>query len=326
MSDDHLLLHRCFYLATLGFSKNAEPRIGWVLTDLKKSILAEGFQEGPILSNLSGSSKIEAADTLFYINHLPQISDKLLQLFEQAHIRKIITAHSAHAAPLPDGVEIAELMLQKEEAYLNRRFYTSQKKQRPYVILKWAQTADGLIARENYDSKWISGPLSRKLVHKWRSEEAAIMVATNTARYDNPRLNVRDWSGKDPVRVVIDRQLRLPAELHLFDHTQPTLCYNSFKEEKQENLQWIKIDAPDELSFLKLLLADLYQKKMPSLIVEGGSHLLCMMVAHQMWDEARVFIAPQSFGKGISAPPLPSSAKTDEKQIGDDLLLFYQNF
>ena len=99
-------------------------------------------------------------------------------------------------------------------------------KQRPFILLKWAETADGFIARKNFDSKWISNPQSRRLVHQWRADEDAIMVGTNTAHYDNPRLNVRGVTGNDPIRVVIDRQLRLDPSLHVFDGNQPTLCYN----------------------------------------------------------------------------------------------------
>src|SRR5690606_16398318 len=115
------------------------------------------------------------------------------------------------------GIEVVTGILDAAGRNLNRRFFTYIEKGRPYVILKWAETADGFIARENYSSKWISNALSRQLVHKWRSEEDAVLVGAKTAAHDNPSLNVRDWSGRNPVRVVTDRFLRLPSNLNLFD-------------------------------------------------------------------------------------------------------------
>ena len=134
------------------------------------------------------------------------------------------------------GIKVTIGILEKEGRELNKRFFTSIEKQRPYIILKWAQTTDGFIARKNYDSKWISGEQSRKLVHKWRSEEDAIMVATHTAQYDNPRLDVRDWSGKSPIRVVIDKKLELSDKLNLFDGSVQTLCFNLKENRKGETL------------------------------------------------------------------------------------------
>jgi diaminohydroxyphosphoribosylaminopyrimidine deaminase/5-amino-6-(5-phosphoribosylamino)uracil reductase len=124
------------------------------------------------------------------------------------------------------GVEVITGIRDKEGQSLNKRFFTAIEKQRPYILLKWAETADGFMARENYDSKWISHELSRQLVHQWRTQEDAVLVGTRTAMHDNPQLNVRDWSGRNPVRIVLDRFLRLSDKLHLFDGRQKTLCYN----------------------------------------------------------------------------------------------------
>ena len=127
------------------------------------------------------------------------------------------------------GIEVETGLLETEARALNSRFFTVMEKKRPYIVLKWAQTADGFIARSNFDSKWISSVQSRTLVHQWRTEEDAIMVGTNTALHDNPLLNVRDWHGSSPLRVVIDRKLRLPKDLNLFNGDYPTLVFNTLK-------------------------------------------------------------------------------------------------
>lgn len=219
------------------------------------------------------------------------------------------------------GISVVAGILEQEARWQNRRFFTAMEKKRPYLILKWAQTRDGYIARPNYDSKWISNPLSRQLVHRWRAEEDAILVGTKTAHYDNPKLNVRDWTGRDPVRIVIDKHLTVDPNSFLFDRTQPTLCYNLLKSEVSENLEFVRMDQ----SFsLEDLLADLHRRKVQSLIIEGGSHLLQQFIERELWDEARVFTGKIEFGAGIPAPrtgTLPWETRT----IEDDRLDLYLN-
>jgi len=198
------------------------------------------------------------------------------------------------------GIEVSTGVLEREGRALNSRFFTFMEKKRPYIILKWAETADGFIARSNYDSKWISHPLSRKLVHQWRAEEDAIMVGTRTAQYDNPRLNVRDWSGKDPIRVVLDKQLQLDPALHLFDQSQPTFCFNLMKGEEQGRIEYVLLEEGREV--VSQILDHLYRRKVQSLIVEGGSVLLQSFIHQKLWDEIRLFKSRQALGEGIMAP------------------------
>lgn len=219
------------------------------------------------------------------------------------------------------GIEVEVGVLDQEGRKLNKRFFTRVEKKKPYVILKWAQTADGFIARENYDSKWISGEQSRKLVHKWRTEEDAIWVGTNTAKHDNPKLNVRDWKGNDPIRLVIDKQLSLNQDLHLFDQEIPTICYNLKKEDKEENLEWVKV-SEDRL--LEDVFLDLRQRGIQSVFVEGGAHLLQSLIHGGHWDEARVFTSESQFEKGIAAPNV-NGQPDDNSNIGDDRLEIFYN-
>ena len=221
------------------------------------------------------------------------------------------------------GIAVRWGVLEKEGRLLNRRFFTFIEKKRPYIILKWAQTADGYMARSNYDSKWISCPSSRKLVHQWRAEEDAIMVGRQTVQYDNPRLNVRDWpvEGQDPVRVVIDRQLSLKESYQVFDRQQPTICYNLLREEEQENLWLVKLS--DE-GFLKALMEDLHKRKLQSVIVEGGAKLLELLMAADLWDEARIFSAKKTFGEGFFAPR-PQGKLWQTIPVFDDRLDIFVN-
>jgi diaminohydroxyphosphoribosylaminopyrimidine deaminase/5-amino-6-(5-phosphoribosylamino)uracil reductase len=219
------------------------------------------------------------------------------------------------------GIEVITGILETEGHYLNRRFFTSIHDARPYVILKWAETADGFIARENYESKWISNDFSRQLVHKWRSEEDAILVGTRTASHDNPTLNVRNWTGRNPVRIVIDRFLRLSNKLHLFDGKQKTICYNVMRHEEHENLLLVRIG---EEGFISNLLQDLSKQKIQSVIIEGGSQIINSFIDLNLWDEARVFVSPISFEKGIAAPAMHGNLVSEEF-VGNDVLRFYSN-
>jgi diaminohydroxyphosphoribosylaminopyrimidine deaminase/5-amino-6-(5-phosphoribosylamino)uracil reductase len=216
------------------------------------------------------------------------------------------------------GISVQVGLLEQEARWQNRRFFCQQEKHRPYLILKWAQTQDGFIARENFDSKWISNSQSRQLVHQWRAEEQAILVGKNTALHDNPRLNVRDWTGSDPIRVVLDSKLELSADLHLFDQQIPTLCYNTLKNETLPNLEWVQLP---ELS-PKALLADLHARQIQSVLIEGGSQTIHQFLAAGLWDEARVFTAPIEFERGIAAPQL-TQAPSESHAIGEDQLDLY---
>jgi diaminohydroxyphosphoribosylaminopyrimidine deaminase / 5-amino-6-(5-phosphoribosylamino)uracil reductase len=214
------------------------------------------------------------------------------------------------------GIHVITGICEEEGRELNKRFFTFMEKQRPYIILKWAQTADDFIARENYDSKWISNEYSRQLVHKWRTEEDALLIGTKTAAHDNPQLNVRDWTGRNPVRVVLDRFLRLDPKLHVFDNKQKTICYNVMNHEEHNGMSLIRLDDKD---FIKNVLTDLYKQKIQSVIIEGGSQTLLSFVEAGLWDEARIFISPHTFIKGIAAPMITGKLIREEQIEGDTL-------
>lgn len=218
------------------------------------------------------------------------------------------------------GIDVQVGVLEKKCRDLNRRFFSAIEKNRPYVILKWAQTADGFIARKDFDSKWISNEESRALVHQWRAHEDAILVGTNTAKYDNPRLNVRGYAGNDPMRIVIDRHLKLDEKLNLFDRSQPTLVFNESRTSGEGDLEFAGVDFSElELNILK----ELSKRKIQSLIVEGGAHTLNSWIQKGLWDEARVFMSNTKFERGIAAPILESQPQNTESVNTDTLKIYY---
>ncbi len=224
------------------------------------------------------------------------------------------------------GIEVTVNVCEKECHELNKTFFTYLEKQRPYIILKWAQSIDCYISSSNIDltSKRdiISNDYSRKLTHKWRSESMAIMVGTNTAKHDNPQLNVRDWSGNNPIRITLDRGLILPNDLHLFDGTVKTIIFTEKDMPSSNNLEYIKIDFNKDT--IIQLLDELYKHNIQSLFVEGGASLINSFMDAIYWDEARIFIGNKTLCDGIKAPEIRGTY-TNKDIIEDDILLVYKN-
>ncbi|MFM2135796.1 MAG: bifunctional diaminohydroxyphosphoribosylaminopyrimidine [Bacteroidota bacterium] len=219
------------------------------------------------------------------------------------------------------GIEVLQGVMEKEGAWLNRRFFTFHTRRRPYILLKFAQTSDGFIAPDPPDpsKRWISGSLSRKLVHKWRSEESGIMVGSTTALNDNPDLTVREWSGKNPVRIVIDREGRLPRRLNLFNQDVPTLVFTTRPGMQEYNLEHIQVDPGAD--FTDRLFDELHRRRLLSVMVEGGKKLLELLLRENKWDEARIFTAPHSLNAGIEAPEILGKILREET-IGNDRLTY----
>ena len=225
------------------------------------------------------------------------------------------------------GCKVKVGILEEECFELNKRFFSFHKKKRPYIILKWAQTQDGFIAPESRDEKrpvWITNKYSGQLVHKWRSEETAILVGTKTAIEDNPMLNVRKWTGNNPVRLVIDRDLKISKTAPIFDKKQKTiiLCEKKPSVSEDSKLIYEEIDFSENIS--KSICDVLYKHELQSLIVEGGSNLLQQFIDKELWDEARVFTGNTSFSQGIKAPDLKGRL-TQERKIQTDNLKIYRN-
>jgi diaminohydroxyphosphoribosylaminopyrimidine deaminase/5-amino-6-(5-phosphoribosylamino)uracil reductase len=221
------------------------------------------------------------------------------------------------------GVRVETGLLGDEGRWLNRRFFTFHEKKRPYLVLKWAETADGFLAGRYFQPVQISGPQAGLLTHRWRAEEQAILVGTRTALHDNPRLSVRDWPGQQPTRLVIDKNLSLPPTHNLLDGSQPTLIYTYRQPYHKANLDLVHLSEADDL--MPQVLADLYERQVQSVLVEGGPTVLNALIGAGLWDEIRVFRSPMTLGQGIAAPRLGFGGLRSQENVGPDQLFWYVN-
>lgn len=228
---------------------------------------------------------------------------------------------------LKAGIKVHVGLLEKECLELHKRFLTYHNKKRPYVILKWAETKDGFIDKkreveniEDAQPTWISNDLCRQKVHQIRAVEHAILVGTNTALKDNPSLTTRNYGGVSPIRVLIDRTLKIPETYHLYDGSVKTIVFTSL-EASSENVQFEKIDF--EVNILPQILEVLYREKIQSILVEGGKQLLDTFIFQNLWDEAYVFVGDDSFGDGIQSPSIKlSPIKTSS--LGSNTVKYYK--
>ena len=222
------------------------------------------------------------------------------------------------------GCEVVVGVLEEECIALNKAFFTVQLKHRPFVTLKWAQSADGFIdvERESGEPVKLSSFLTQLVAHKRRAEHQAILVGTRTALLDNPSLSVRSWSGPQPLRIVIDRELKLSNSLHLFDGFQPTLVVTE-KNNQIHGAEMLQVDF--RRSILPQLMEELMRRKIQSLLVEGGAKLLQSFLDEGLWDEAYVEQCPQVLRHGILAPNLIVPPKTSKKKLimGRNYHIFY---
>ena len=337
---DELFMQRCLDLALAGAGSVApNPMVGCVIVH-ENTIIGEGFHAkfgGPhaevvAINSVPPEKKHLLPSSTLYVNLEPcSHHGKTPPCADLIIAEKIpsVVIGSVDPNPLVGGSGIEKLQdagcrLQvgiSEAACknLNKRFFTFIEKKRPYVILKWAQTINGFIAPPDRSRIMISNEYSQLLAHKWRSEEAAIMVGTETALHDNPRLDARLWNGRNPVRVVIDKSLRLSKNLHLFDHTIPTIVFTRTPVESKVNLEYISIDFKGNI--IEQVLGHLYQRQIQSVMIEGGAALLQSFIESRYWDEARIFTSPRLFKSGIAAPKLSGTTISKEFIHTDELIV-----
>ena len=239
------------------------------------------------------------------------------------------------------GIETELGILEKECRELNKRFFTFHLYHRPYIILKWAQTADGKIAafipettgedfennngngKKSFQRLKISNEYSNRVVHKWRSEEASILVGTNTALLDDPELNTRLWKAPSPIRLVVDMNLRLPSSLKIFNRQTRTIVFNTIKHEEENNLLYWQVT--NDVSLVHQVINALYHLKIQSVLVEGGARLLQSFIDESLWDEARIICNQQlAIGNGLASPFLENADKIEEQKISSDIIEFYK--
>ncbi len=228
------------------------------------------------------------------------------------------------------GIDVKLGLLEAEAKELNRRFFCYHTQHRPYIILKWAETADGFMAapsekelKGQQPPLAISNGWSQRILHRWRMEEAAIMVGWRTAMADNPRLSNRYWSGPSPLRILIDKELRVPTD-YQFYKDYPGLVYNQQKQGNQGSAELVKIEFGDDL--LYNVLGDLYRRGVQSVLVEGGARLLQSFIQTGLWDEARVIRNKSLYiQQGLAAPVLPATGITSVEYWENDMHSFYRN-
>ncbi|NBC82251.1 MAG: bifunctional diaminohydroxyphosphoribosylaminopyrimidine deaminase/5-amino-6-(5-phosphoribosylamino)uracil reductase RibD [Bacteroidetes bacterium] len=340
-------MQRCIELANMGKGNTSpNPMVGCVIVH-NQEIIGEGFHRdygGPHAEvNAINSVKNQALlkNSTLYVNlepcshhgNTPPCSDLIINkkiprvvIGIQDPNKKVSGAGIKRLQKA--GIEVKVNVLKETCLQLNKRFLTYHRLARPFVVLKWAQTRDGFIDVER-DSlapnkpTWISNEISRTLVHKWRTEEQSIMVGTHTAQKDNPSLTIRDWHGKQPLRIVLDRTLRLTNDLVLFDQLYPTWVYNEIKDNQVRNISYRKIAFDDTL--VASLLSDLYKQNYISVFVEGGYQLLKSFIDADCWDEARVFIGKNFFHQGVKAPNI-NFGFVKETKFDEDTLFIIKNY
>lgn len=224
------------------------------------------------------------------------------------------------------GVNVTFGILEKEGNELNKRFFTFHRKSRPYIILKWAESADGFISPINKSEQkpvWISNEYSRQLVHKWRSEEQAILVGTQTIIDDNPSLTVRDWVGINPIRVIIDKENTIDSSYNVFDNQAKTIVFSS-KEvtSNSDTIQYIKVDF--DKNSTQAIVDKLFENNIQSIIIEGGRKTIQSFIDAHLWDEARVFIGGINLNEGTKAPKI-NNTMYSKSYLKKDTLLICRN-
>ena len=341
-------INRCLQLAKMGHGTTSpNPSVGCVIVQQDR-IIGEGFTS-PYGGNHAEVNAIQSVvdssllqDATLYVslepcNHYgktPPCTDLIIN----SGIKKIVigcedpnekVAGSGIKKLRTHGCDVQVGILEKQCIESNKRFITYHTHKRPYILLKWAESHDGFIdvnrriqSIEDSRPTWISNQYSRQLVHKWRTEEDAILVGTNTVLKDNPKLNVRDWFGEPPVRVILDRQLRIPKTYHVYDQRVKTILITEQNELSTGELIFERADFSDDL--VQNICDILYKHHILSVLVEGGLQTLQSFIDANIWDESRVFIGASELQDGIAAPSL-NGREISRSKIQNDLLITSNN-
>ena len=340
---DQSYMQRCLELARLGAGKVApNPMVGAVLVHNGK-IIGEGYHreygkshaEVNCIESVSKYDRELLATATMYVSLEPCVhfgkTPPCSDLIIEKGIRKVVIGcpdpFSAVNGRGIDklqkaGIHVVTGVLEQACKEINRRFFTFHTAQRPYIVLKWAQTANGVMAAQTDERLLISNEYSNRLVHQWRTGEAAILVGTNTALLDNPVLDNRLWTGRKPVRMVLDMDLRLPANLKLFDQQQKTIVFNSIRQEQQGNILYYQLQKTNPI--IPQVLNAAYEMEIQSILVEGGARMLQSFMDEGLWDEARVITNETLLlTDGLNAPNIPPSQLIKTQKIVTDTIHYY---
>lgn len=320
-------MRRCFELAELGRGQVApNPLVGAVVVH-NDQIIGEGYHQryGEAHAEVNAIEAVKDKSLLkeatIYVNLEPCAhhgkTPPCADLIMQHQLKRVVicnidpydeVAGKGIERMREAGIQVDVGILEQEGRHLNRRFFTFHEKKRPYVIIKFAQTADGFLdrirsSRSEGTPLKITGDSANQLVHKWRSEEQAILVGLNTVQLDDPSLTTRFWPGKHPLRLVIDPRLQMDPESKVLTDGHPTWVFNAVRSDVCENkVCYVQIDDP--AAFEQEIMSYLYENGIQSMIIEGGATTLQRFIEAELWDEARIFSGPMRIGEGIQAPPL----------------------
>lgn len=339
-------IKRCIELAKNGLGKTyPNPMVGSVIV-LNNEIIGEGWHQkagephAEVNAINSVKNKSLLKDSTIYVSLEPCShwgkTPPCANLIVENGLKNVVIG-TVDSNSLVSGKGIEHLkkngcnvivgVLENECNQLNKRFFTFHNKKRPYIILKWAETADGFIDKiRGVNSKntpnWISNSYSQQLVHKLRADEQAVLVGTTTALNDNPALNVRSWYGENPVRVVLDRNLKIPSTYNLFDKSIKTIILTDKEAESGESLVFEKIDFTQNVP--EQICKILYEYELQSVIIEGGFQTLQSFIDENLWDEAFVFVGDVEFKQGLKAPKIEKEP-VEVKKVLMDTLSIYRN-
>ncbi len=345
MTENEKYMHRCLQLASNGLGNTApNPMVGSVIVH-QGMIIGEGYHvkcgqwhaERNAIHQVQDKSLLK--DSTLYVNlepcshfgKTPPCSDLILEMKIPRVVMGALDSNPKVAGKGIEklrqaGTQVITGCLELQSRELNKRFFTFHEKKRPYIILKWAQTADGfidVIRNTGHVPTWITDDTARTLVHKWRTEEQGILVGTTTALLDNPKLNVRNWHGANPVRMVLDRTLRLPTTLRLFDDSQPTIVFTEKSKASTALTEYASVAFDCDLH--QHIMNYCYQKQIHSIIIEGGTYTLDSFIKLNLWDEARIFTGDTKFQSGIGAPAFNSSDFISSTKFSNSILRYYRN-
>lgn len=334
-------MRRCFDLARLGAgSVSPNPMVGAVLV-YEDRIIGEGWHRryGEAHAEVNAIRAVTQSDrslipqsTLycslepcFHHGKTPPCVDLILEhkiprvVVSNTDPNPLVAGQSLEKLQAV-GVEVTTGVLETQGQYLNRAFFTWILKKRPHIVLKWAQSSDGFIGRTG-ERTAISGPLTQRLVHRWRSESDAILVGTATAIVDNPRLDNRLYFGKSPLRIALDLKAKIPDTAFLLNETSPTWIIGPVRRHHFQNTEFFDMGSR---GWIHALLQQLYETKRAILLVEGGANTLGQFLDAGLWDEIRVIRNPKRLGGGVEAPVVPVDAQLREEfAVGDDVVRIF---
>jgi len=333
-------MNRALQLAVMGrFTAAPNPMVGAVIVHQGK-IIGEGYHR----KNGEAHAEVNAIESVTDRTLLPS-STMYVTLEPCSHFGKtppcadLIVKHNLQRVVICNtdpfekvagsgvhklkdaGIDVEVGCLEQKGKTVNRRFLTFHQKKRPYIILKWAESKDGFMGKES-EQVWLTGAVSKQLVHTWRAEEQAILVGKKTALIDNPELTVREVKGSNPIRFLIDKNLNVPRSTKIYSDAAKTIAINSLQNKRDEYVEYISVNFTNDLP---LQIAQVcFEKNITSIIIEGGANTLQQFIDANLWDEARVFRTKKEIEKGIKSPKLQGNLESNEN-IENDTLSIYSN-